>query len=218
LDCSSERDIDSHNNTWAAGGEGGCDGKACGGNAGAFVGEVSGTLSVSSGSVLTINVGSGGSTGASRVSGTGGGDGGLNPLEGFNGGRGGHAGSTGSSGAGGGGGAATVVDYNGVRYVAAGGGGSGGGNNIGPSAEQNSKSFSAGTTATNGGIGGTTSGDGGGGGGGGGGNVGGVGGLSQKIGSSTETYGFGGHAGSSAPQYIEPDSNNPELLDLLVRW
>jgi hypothetical protein len=84
----------------AAGGTGGCDGRACGGNAGGFVGQVSGTLSVSAGSNLTINVGSGGSNGSTGTA-NGGGNGGLNPLSGFDGGRGGNAGSYGSSGGGG---------------------------------------------------------------------------------------------------------------------
>ena len=179
-----------------AGGMGGTDGHA-GGDAGKFVGSISGTITVTPGQVITVAVGQGGGSTSACVRNTGGGTPGANPLTGYDGGTGGNAGTIGCSGAGGGGGAATVLQISGVNVVAAGGGGSGGGNNVSRNAVQNSRSGStiAGTTGSNGVR---PTGDGGGGGCGGGGATAGAGGTAAKISNSAEFYGYGGNAGTSS--------------------
>ena len=194
-----------------AGGTGGDDGAGDQVAAGQYVGRVTGTITVSPGQALGVYVGAGGGAGASGT-GTGGGAGGLNPLSGFDGGAGGHAGNSGSSGGGGGGGAASVLLIDSFQAVAGGGAGSGGANNIANTTTttgfQTPKAADQQISGTSGGPGTFPSGfDGGGGGGGGGGATGGEGGPSQKYNSSTETYGYGGYAGTSqAPTGFTADT------------
>jgi titin len=136
------------------GAEGGRGGRDASGTApaGGYQGQVTGTLAVTPGQVLTIAVGQGGfnstvwnscTTGANYATG----DpmdavGGLNPL-GYNGGAGGSPGATGCSGYGGSGGAASVVELgtssapaSSAQIVAGGSGGSGGSGQFSPTLGQ----------------------------------------------------------------------------------
>jgi outer membrane protein OmpA-like peptidoglycan-associated protein len=165
------------------------------------VGRVSGELSVTSGDVLAIYVGSGGGEGATGCGSLGyciggqngqGGSGGSNPLGLYNGGGGASQEPADWSGGGGGGGAATVVKKNAaVIIVASGGGGGGGGAGYGSGGTGDTGRLTSGTNGLNGNR--TGSGDGGGGGGGGGGTQGGLGGYAG----SGDGSGTGGSAGSS---------------------
>jgi hypothetical protein len=206
----------------AAAGSGGLDGGRCqrasGGRAGFLLLEYADL----SGKTVFIYPGDRGKDGASGASNSGGGLGGASTLrDSFNGGRGGNAGSIGSSGGGGGGGAATVVDIDQQRFVAAGAGAGGGcansanGSTAGsilPKYTQNSDGGN-GTSTT-----GNPYGDGGGGGGGGGGILGGLGGLLYKA-EGNESAGYGGHAGSNTPagervalSEYEPTSTSGKVL------
>ncbi|MER3394641.1 MAG: hypothetical protein RIA38_06730, partial [Microcella pacifica] len=93
---------------------------------GGYKGQVSGTIAVTPGQVLTIAVGGGGATGNSSTSSQTRAAAGQSPLTGYAGGRGGMPGGQGSSGGGGGGGAATVL-LTGTETIVAGGAGGGGG-------------------------------------------------------------------------------------------
>jgi hypothetical protein len=115
-------------NVLASGAGGGGGGYDAGhpGSAGRSGTQITGTISVNPGDIITISVGGAGTPGGSG-SGYGAGVGGYSSV-GYDGGHGGEPGSAGWSGGGGGGGAATVILVNGVvAAVAAGGGGGGGG-------------------------------------------------------------------------------------------
>ena len=145
---------------------------------------LAGTLPVSAGDVISLEVGGGGKHGiggtisAPRAAGGSAGAGGAE----YNGGAGGRPGPNGASGGGGGGGAATVVRVNGiVKLVAGGGAGSGGAGSRYYNDTYNESNPATGTTGdTNGGTGSDCSqADGGGAGAGGGGYNGGVGGVAN---------------------------------------
>ncbi|MBV5348625.1 hypothetical protein JZU61_03055, partial [bacterium] len=185
------------------GGSGGQDcGNGCGYNPGAPGGYVSNTYSVSSGTSISISIGSNGSNGSSNVSGTGGGAGGTGYKSG---GRGGNTGGTGASGGGGGGGGATAVYGSGLEVIAGGGGGGGGRCNT-------AGSGTAGSTSTGGGSGGggyqgaDSGGDGAGGGGGGGGALGGSGGGHYALNGEWAAYGgnSGGNSSGSSTSTSSP--------------
>lgn len=114
----------------ATGAEGGLGGRDSQGEPipGGYKGQVTGTISVTPGQVLTVSVGGGGTRGASSTSSQSRAAAGVSPLSGYAGGQGGMPGGSGSSGGGGGGGAATVVTTadSTVVAVAAGAGGGGG--------------------------------------------------------------------------------------------
>ena len=110
--------------TGAEGGQGGRDGVI--GTPGGYKGQVTGTIAVEPGQVLTIAVGGGGSNGAGCTNAQTRAAAGFSPLSGYAGGRGGMPGNRGCSGGGGGGGAATVL-LTGTATIVAGGAGGGGG-------------------------------------------------------------------------------------------
>jgi uncharacterized cupredoxin-like copper-binding protein len=218
----------------AVGGEGGLGGSDASGNSfpGGYQGQVTGTMSVTPGQVLTIGVGAGGTNGTNGATGpdssnvSSAAPGGTNPLTGYNGGNGGIAGWQGDSGDAGGGGAATVVQFNGSTIVAAGSGGAGGSGQFAPTrgrAPYSTFNPAPGTT-TAGQVGitiynacmGTASCDGGGGGPGGGGVQGGAqGAVEFGSGTSDEWFGYGGYPGSNSTASLsgltasyQPYSNN----------
>jgi hypothetical protein len=187
----------------AGGGGGGSDSSP--GSVGRPGAIIAGTISVSPGQTIVLQVGSGGFGGGNDTASAPGGAGGTNNF-GYNGGRGSNAGPVPLSGGGGGGGAASVVLVNGSVYAVAagGGGGAGGGNGVpgqGVSPGGNSSSIAGGDGQTKGGDGGGAGGGGGGhptGGAGGSVNSGDVGGNSGADGQSlvpggwTQTYSFNG--------------------------
>jgi hypothetical protein len=124
----------------ALGGEGGLGGADSSGNSfpGGYRGQVSGTIAVVPGQVVTIGVGHGGTNGTNTATGPDNSSlstaaaGGTNPLGGYGGGNGGIAGWQGNSGDAGGGGAATVVEVGGSTIVAGGSGGAGGSGQYAP--------------------------------------------------------------------------------------
>ncbi len=175
---------------------------------GGYKGQVSGTIAVTPGQVLTIAVGGGGATGNSSTSSQTRAAAGQSPLTGYAGGRGGMPGGQGSSGGGGGGGAATVL-LTGTETIVAGGAGGGGGSGqyyslVGRQAEASHAPRTDMTT----GIGQdglnvqdicTTRCDGGGSGAGGGGAAGGSSGsIEFGIGADTEWLGYGGFPGANS--------------------
>ena len=174
--------------TALGGGGGGGGGNDYGGASGASGSLIAGTLSVTPGDIITVDVGGGGGYGYEASSSSGiGGAGGSSTL-GYNGGNGGS--ETWISTTGGGGGAATVVKQNGtvIAVAAGGGGGGGGGYKSGPHpATGATVSGTAGQNAPN-----PTGGDVDGGGGGGGGVNGGAGGA----------YGGGGTSGSDGTNLV----------------
>ncbi|MER3388456.1 MAG: fibronectin type III domain-containing protein [Microcella sp.] len=192
--------------TGAEGGQGGRDGVI--GTPGGYKGQVTGTIAVEPGQVLTIAVGGGGANGAGCTNAQTRAAAGFSPLSGYAGGRGGMPGNRGCSGGGGGGGAATVL-LTGTATIVAGGAGGGGGSGqwavlVGRQAEA-THIARADTTS---GIGqngydvmSICSGncDGGGGGAGGGGAQGGAqGGVEFGTGTYTEWLGYGGRPGSNS--------------------
>ena len=175
---------------------------------GGYKGQVTGTIAVTPGQVLTIAVGGGGATGNSSTSSQTRAAAGQSPLTGYAGGRGGMPGGQGSSGGGGGGGAATVL-LTGTETIVAGGAGGGGGSGqyyslVGRQAEASHAPRTDMTT----GIGQdglnvqdicTTRCDGGGSGAGGGGAAGGSSGsIEFGIGADTEWLGYGGFPGANS--------------------
>lgn len=186
--------------TGGGGGGGGYDSHA--GHTGYSGSQLTGTINVTAGDVLTFKVGGGGERGYTG-GGPRGGYGGSSTAS-YAGGNGGSAGPYGSSGSGGGGGAGTAVYKNGNLYaIAGGGGGGGGGGDHGYGYGQ----YIAYSPGSSGNAGTNRTGDGGGGGGGGGGNNGGRGGGTQGGGD------YGGYSGTSGtdlvpPYYVVSSANN----------
>ncbi|MBX9717977.1 MAG: fibronectin type III domain-containing protein, partial [Microbacteriaceae bacterium] len=190
----------------AEGGRGGRDGVF--GEPGGYKGQVTGTIAVTPGQVLSMSVGGGGAAGASCSNSQTRASGGASPFTGYSGGGGGMPGNQGCSGGGGGGGAATVL-MAGTETLVAGGAGGGGGSGqwailIGRQAQATHTARTDRTT----GVGQdgfnvlqicTTACDGGGGGGGGGGAQGGAqGGVEFGTGQYTEWLGYGGSPGANS--------------------
>ena len=188
------------------GGRGGRDGVF--GEPGGYKGQVTGTIAVTPGQVLSMSVGGGGAAGASCSNSQTRAAGGASPFTGYAGGGGGMPGNQGCSGGGGGGGAATVL-MAGTETLVAGGAGGGGGSGqwailIGRQAQATHTARADSTTGV--GQNGfnvlqicTTACDGGGGGGGGGGARGGAqGGVEFGTGQYTEWLGYGGFPGANS--------------------
>ncbi len=194
--------------TGAEGGHGGADGAV--GAPGGYKGVVSGTVTVTPGTVLSIGVGSGGTNGLQRSGASNNvtTPAGTNPIGGYAGGVGGTAGPDGASGNGGGGGAATVVTFGGTVLVAGGAGGGGGSGQFLPITGRPGEATPTArtdTVSTSGQPGANTQPlctgrcDGGASGGGGGGAIGGARGLVEfGAGANTEYFGYGGYPGTSA--------------------
>lgn len=190
----------------AEGGRGGRDGYF--GTPGGYKGQVTGTIPVTPGQLLTISVGGGGTGGASCSNSQVRAPGGASPLSGYAGGGGGMPGSQGCSGGGGGGGAATVLTAGPDTIVAGGAGGGGGSGQWAPlNGRQAEATHSARADLTTGigqpgyNVQQICSGncDGGGGGGGGGGAQGGAqGGVEFGTGQYTEWLGYGGFPGANS--------------------
>lgn len=176
------------------GGGGGQDG-GCGGAGGAG-GFVSGTIAVTPGSSVAVDIGGGGGGGANCSTSTGGGLAGTSTFGA--GGRGGNPGPSGCSGAGGGGGGASRIVAGGNTLAAGGGGGGTGGSNL------PANGFNGGPGGSGGGQGSPAGqagedyfGDGAGGGGGGGGIAGGNRGPAHDDGAPSTSGSNGGTSGSS---------------------
>ncbi|MCU1441204.1 MAG: fibronectin type protein [Rhodoglobus sp.] len=192
--------------TGAEGGRGGVDASGPGA-AGGYKGQVTGTMAVTPGQVLSIAVGGGGATGIGGAAQTRA-AGGVAPLSGYAGGAGGMPGNQGSSGSGGGGGAATVITAGSTTIVAGGAGGGGGSGQYVTLIGRQAEATHSARTDTTSGVGqngydvmAICSGncDGGGGGAGGGGAQGGKqGGVEFGMGTATEWLGYGGYPGANA--------------------
>lgn len=201
--------------TGAEGGQGGSD-QSGPSPTGGYQGIVTGTISVTPGQTLTIDVGNGGATGASKVgAGASASVGGTNPLAAYTGGNGGIDGTLGNSGVGGAGGAATVITTGQSTVVAGGAGGSGGSGQFPATIGRLAGSTFSGRTDTTTTVGQNgitvatvcgTAGqcDGGSSGGGGGGAQGGAQGQIQfGSGSSDEWYGYGGSPGQNSTASLD---------------